>query len=165
MNSRAFISFVFIAFLALLYVVATAAQLPEALATHFGPSGRADGWMTRDGYLLFTICFLLGLPLLVSFFIGFLPQRWPNLTNIPHRDYWLAPERREESVRYLAAHGWWLGCLMVMLVASMHYAIIEANRNQPPTLSLIVFLPMIGGFIAGMLVWVVTLYRRFRKEV
>jgi len=61
--------------------------------------------MTRSGYLLFMMVFLLGFSTLVSFLIGFIPHKLPRLTNIPNRGYWLAEERREGSLQFLSSHG------------------------------------------------------------
>ena len=98
MNSRSFIVFVCLVVAAAAFVFSTIDQLPETVATHYGAGGRANGWMTRSGYLLFMMVFLLGFSTLVSFLIGFIPHKLPRLTNIPNRGYWLAEERREGSL-------------------------------------------------------------------
>jgi len=164
MNSRSFIVFVCLVVAAAAFVFSTIDQLPETVATHYGAGGRANGWMTRSGYLVFMMVFLLGFSTLVSFLIGFIPHKLPRLTNIPNRGYWLAEERREGSLQFLSSHGWWLGCLIVLLSGSMHYAILEAHHSQPPALPLAVFLPASGGFLFGVLVWIVMFYRRFPKK-
>jgi uncharacterized membrane protein len=164
MNSRSFIVFLSVALIAAVFVFSTVDQLPETVATHYEMGGRANGWMSRTGYLLFTMVFLLGFSTLVSVLIAFLPRKLPRLTNIPNRDYWLAEARRQDSLRFLSSHGWWLGCLIVLLSSSIHYAILEAHRSQPPSLPLVVFLPALGGFLFGVLLWIVMLYRRFPKK-
>ncbi len=130
MNSRSFIVFVCLVVAAAAFVFSTIDQLPETVATHYGAGGRANGWMTRSGYLLFMMVFLLGFSTLVSFLIGFIPHMLPSLTSIPNRDYWLAEERREGLLQFLSSHGWWLGCLIVLLSGSMHYAILEAKPTR-----------------------------------
>jgi len=163
MNSRSFIVFVCLVVAAAAFVFSTIDQLPETVATHYGAGGRANGWMTRSGYLVFMMVFLLGFSTLVSFLIGFIPHKLPRLTNIPNRDYWLAEERREGSLQFLSSHGWWLGCLIVLLSGSMH---MRSSKliSQPPALPLAVFLPASGGFLFGVLVWIVMFYRRFPKR-
>jgi len=78
--------------------------LPGRIPTHFGASGRVDGWMSPQAFVLFNgivpalmLVVLLGCELLV----GRLPARW---INVPHRDYWLAPERIEETRRKILAN-------------------------------------------------------------
>jgi uncharacterized membrane protein len=157
------IALVILIIAAAVFVFITAAQLPDPVATHFGAGSRADAWMTRDGYRLYVIVFLVAFPTMVALLIGFLPRLFPRWTNIPNRDYWLAPERQAASMRFLFAHGYWLGCLIVLMIAGVHYAILEAHRRVPPMLPLAIFLPMMGGFLLGVAIWIGVLYRRFRK--
>ena len=144
-------------------VIYTTRDLPETVATHFDGRNRANGWMSRDGYRLFTVSFMIGLSAFVGFCTGTLPRVFPRWTNIPHRDYWLARERREESLRYLSAHGKRLGCLIVLMMLGMHYVILVANHARPPTLPFSIFMWIFVGFLLALVWWIVRLYRRFPK--
>lgn len=144
-------------------VVGTLPQLPDPVATHFGADQRADGWMLRAGYRAYMLSFTLGFPALMVMLIGWLPRALPRWTNIPHRDYWLAPTRRARTFDFLLSHACRLGCLMTLMIAGMHYAIVVAHRSQPPTLPLALFLPLLGLFAVGFVVWINALYRRFRR--
>lgn len=156
--------FVFLATFEVIFLVSTVDQLPEIVATHYRFDGRANGWMSRTGYLMFMIGFSVGFPALIAFLIRYLPRRWPHLTNIPNREYWLAEPRREDSLRFLTAHGWWLACLLVLLFGGVHYAILIAHRSQPANLPLSLFLPLLGGFFIGFVIWIAALNRRFHKR-
>src|SRR5206468_189675 len=105
MNSRSFIVFVCLVVAAAAFVFSTIDQLPDTVATHYGAGGRANGWMTRSGYLLFMMVFLLGFSTLVSFLIGFIPHKLPRLTNIPNRraclDRYVLPALSEKGVSVL----------------------------------------------------------------
>ena len=144
------------------YVVATAPGLPERVATHFGGSGAADGWMTRAGYVRFILLFVVVLPSLLVAAIGLLPRLFPQWVNLPNRAYWLAPERREDSLDFLLAHACWFGVLIVLFMAAIHYLLLQANAASPPRLPTVPFVALLGAFVAGLAVWMVMLYRRFR---
>ena len=103
------------------FIAATTGQLPARVASHFGPGDLPNGWMSRDGYLVFMLGFGLLLPPVVGA-IGWLPKIAPRAINIPHRDFWLAPSRRDATLAALAAHACWLGCLLVLFIAGTHYA-------------------------------------------
>ncbi len=47
-------------------MAASAAVLPERLASHFNAAGDADGWMSRSAYLRIMSAVALSLPLLMS---------------------------------------------------------------------------------------------------
>lgn len=53
-------------------------------------------------------------------FILWLGRRSPGLINLPHRDYWLAPERREASLQRLGTHLSGLGLLLTLLVGGLY---------------------------------------------
>ena len=144
------------------FVVGTAGQLPEQVASHWGFGNRPDSWMTRAGYVRAMLVFAGGFSVVVALMAGMLPRLLPSQTNIPNRDHWLAPPRREASLRFFANHACWLGCLVALTVAAIHYTVVVAHRFRPPTLPLTVFLTVIALFLVGMVAWIATLYRRFR---
>jgi len=102
-------------------------RLPERVATHFDGAGNPNGWMTRDGLFAFWSG-LIGF-LLVSFVATFavtsrVPDRWINL---PHKDYWLAPERRQESLDSVATFGLVVGCACMAFMAVTIRLLLRAN--------------------------------------
>lgn len=149
---------------AAVFVVYTTRYLPDTVATRFDGANQASGWMSRNGYLLFTLSFMIGISSIVSFIVGVLARKFPHWTNIPNRDYWLSVERREESLSYLSAHGMRLGCLIVMMTLGMHYTILVANHARPPALPISTFTSLLLGFALALIWWIVKLYRRFPKE-
>ena len=162
-DSRALVTLICLNVFGVVFVVYTSQYLPDKVATHFGINGQADGWMSRNGYLLLMLAFMIGMSAFVSFVVGTLPRKFPQWTNIPNRDYWLAPQRREESARFLSAHGKRLGYLIVMMMLGMHYTILLANHMRPPALPGSTFTSIILGFALALLWWIVRLYRRFPK--
>jgi serine/threonine-protein kinase len=120
--------------------------------------------MSRNGYLLFMLAFMVGMSAFVSFVVGTLPRKFPHWTNIPNRDYWLAPERREDSARFLSAHGKRLAYLVVMLMLGIHYMVLLASHRRPPALPAREFTAIIVGFGLALLWWIARLYRRFPSK-
>ena len=163
-GAGALVSLICLTVFAVVFIVYTTRYLPDSVATHFGAGNQANGWMSRAGYLLFMLAFLIGVSVLVSFVVGTLPRKFPHWTNIPNRDYWLSPACREESLRYLSAHGKRLGCLIVMMMLGMHYVILKANHIQPPALPGPTFSAVLFGFALALVWWIVRLYRRFPKK-
>lgn len=145
------------------FIVYTGQYLPDPVAVHFGTGNQADGWMSRNGYLIFMLSFTIGMTGFISFVVGTLPAKIPQWTNVPNRDYWLAPKRRDESLRYLSAHGNRLGYLIVMMMLGMHYTILLANHTRPPSLPVQVFTSILIGFAVALIWWIVRLYRRFPR--
>jgi hypothetical protein len=148
---------------AAVFIVYTTRYLSEPVAVHFGTGNQADGWMSRNGYLIFMLSFMIGMTAFITFVVGTLPAKFPQWTNVPNRDYWLAPKRRDESLRYLSAHGKRLGYLIVMMMLGMHYTILLANHTRPPSLPVPVFTSILIGFAVALIWWIVRLSRRFPR--
>lgn len=155
--------FVVLLIAAAAFVTSTADALPARVATHFDSGGTANGYMTRDGYRIFMLAFSVGFPLVLVALIAGLPRLAPNLTNVPNRDYWLVPERREAALAALRDHALWLGCLSIAVAAGVHDLIIRANAQTPPRLDNGLFIALLGAFCAGLVLWIFMLLRRFRK--
>lgn len=147
------------------FIVATVGTFPDHVATHFGLGGQPNGWMSRDGYLIWMLGFGIVFPAIVSAMVGLLPRAWPGLAfvNLPNRDHWFAPERRAESHAYLGRHACWLGCMIVLLMAGIHALILQAHDAVPAQLPETPFFALLGGFLLALGVWILVLYRRFYR--
>lgn len=148
---------------AVAYVAATTGELPARVASHFGRDNVANGWMTRDGYLAFTLAFVTVLPALVAVGVGWLPRWWANAINIPNRDYWLDPKRRAATLATLATFAAWLGSLLALFISGIHYVVLIANRASPPRMPAELFWMLVVGFLAAVALWIGALYIRFRN--
>jgi Protein of unknown function (DUF1648) len=139
-----------------------AGELPAHVASHFDGQGKANGWMNRDSYLKSMAAIGLAVPLLMvgtGLMIGVLPS---GIINLPHRDYWLSPERRGETSRYLARHMAWLACMVLGLFLAVHYLVVEGNRATPPHLSNIVWI-LLAVFLGFVTVWICVLAVHFSR--
>lgn len=145
------------------FVVATSAQLPERVATHFGAEGRANGWMSRQGYLVFEAVFPLAIGLFLvgtSSLVRLFPARFVNL---PRKDFWLAPERRALTAGILRSRMAWLACLMTLFFGGLHVLTVAANRMSPPQLPMDGLLLVVVAFLVAVLIWVSLLLMRFAE--
>lgn len=152
---------VYVGYLA--FVFASAPQLPERVATHFGAEGRANGWMTRQGYLIFETAF----PLAIGLFLAgtaSLTSRFPaRFVNLPRKDFWLAPERRALTAGILRSRMTWLASLMTLFFGGLHALTLEANRVHPPQLPMDGLLLVVVAFLVAVLIWVSLLLMRFAE--
>jgi uncharacterized membrane protein len=145
---------------ACIHIACYYAQLPDRVASHFGPSGEADGWMSKSAFAAFYIGVML-FQATVFGGIGALLRRTPNdLINLPNKEYWLAPERREETLRGIAESLSSFGvATMVLLIAVMH-TVILANISGTFRLGNVVWYYFVAYF-AYTIVWTVNLIRRY----
>jgi len=147
----------------ILGIVATSIALPDRVATHFDASGAANGFMTRAPYLVFMTVFALLLPLLVLRGLRSAMNGAINSINVPNREYWLDPARREESLRWLHAHAARLAAGISAFAFVLHAALIYANHQVPPRLDPGLGFALLGASLIGVLLWGLGLMRHFRR--
>lgn len=141
------------------FVAFTLAMLPPRVAVHFNLYGDADGWSTRSGYVIVLALMGLVLPLLMLALVARLGASSPELLNVPGRDYWLDPVRREEGLRRIRGHMWWLASLLLLLMIALHALLLAANASGPPRLPTGAFIGLLVGFVAGVVAWVASFTR------
>ncbi len=145
-------------------VLLTANQLPARLATHFGADGLPNGWMTRSGHVRFTLGFGLGLPVFILALAAVITRLGGKGLNIPHRDYWLAPERRAQTLAAMQRMLVWFSCLLVGFFTLIHHSILLANAQTPVRLSSDNLWMVLAPFVTAIGTWAVMFIRPFMRK-
>ncbi|WPL13088.1 DUF1648 domain-containing protein [Thiorhodovibrio litoralis] len=153
----------FLSFLAnLILAVISFALLPERVAIHFSLGGLADGWASRAA----STALMLGVDTLLFLLFWFsptllrhTPMRWVNL---PHRAYWLSPERREATVVRLSHRLWGFGTALFVFLLVVGLLTLQANLSNPVRLDESLFLIALGVFLVYVLGWTLRLWRDLR---
>lgn len=148
---------------AALFIWTTGGMLPARLASHFSVSGAADGFMSRPAYLTLMIAVVVIAPLACALAGQWLHRLPDHAINLPNKDYWLAPERRAESIAALSRQLQWTSIGLSVFLCLVHWQIVRGNMVEPPRLDLTVFLSLLAVFLAGLVWSLVALYRRFRR--
>jgi hypothetical protein len=151
------------AFLALiLFNLGSWFALPETVAVHFGRGGVPDSWASRGFYVASITCMML----LVLGGFALLPAvlertdlRW---ISFPHKEYWFAPERRDETVRRSADWFYRFGAATAGLMIVASVLSVRANISLPALLDERLFLIATGLYLAYTIWWLVGLFRLFR---
>lgn len=111
-------------------VAAVWPRLPAVMASHFDAAGNPDGAMPRGAFFT-TIAFVCGATVLLPLLGGLLLRHMPaGAINVPHRDYWLAPERRAESIARLERTFAWFPVPLAALFAFTLELTIQANMQR-----------------------------------
>jgi uncharacterized membrane protein len=131
MNSRRLPALVYflLLLLGLLQWVNAYPQLPEVMASHFAADGTPNGWQPKQTFFLFT-AIIIAITSFPTFFLTHrISKRPPEKLNLPHKEYWLSPEHREETWRFIGTFMAWFGCALLFVLL---YAISQAiNFNLP----------------------------------
>lgn len=136
-------------------------HLPERVATHFDAQGEPDAWMNRTAATAMMLGFQLGIPLFVLMMAWLASSLPGSMINIPHREYWLAPERSESTLRYMRDSMAWIAVLTSIFMMSINHLTFMANRDAtrlPPG----PFLTLLIAFLVAVFALVGCMVRHFR---
>jgi hypothetical protein len=149
--------------LAALFVWQTSARMPAVVATHFGPMGQPNGYMTHSAYLRFMLVFVLLLPWLVNFALERILAAPNARINLPNREHWLSESQRGQTIGFLLRHMRYFGLLLAVFLCGVHWLVVSANAVVPPLLDNTRFGIFLGAYLLAVVVWIVALRRRFRR--
>lgn len=147
-----------------LYAAVRLAQMPEGMATHFGLDGRANGWMNRSAFLVFTLAmaaFAVGLRWLLVF-----TARMQKGINIPGY-HMLSVEEKVEFATVMEQKSWVFGCLFISFFISVNVLIFSTNSDGSERLAAIPAIFITVVYVGAMLWWSLTLVssvQRLRKK-
>ena len=145
------------------FVFFTSQGLPDVVASHFGRGGAANGAMGKGAYTVFMLVMSIGVPLLVAGSTVLVKRLPPQLVNLPNKRYWLAPERRAESLEALGSLSAGFAAGLAVFLAFVHWLVVRANAARPPKLDEGWFIFGLAAFALATLLWLVALYRRFGR--
>ena len=145
------------------FVVLSGAVLPERVASHFDAGGAANGYLPRSMYLL-TMLVVCALPVLACLAAAASLRNPRARINLPHRAVWLAPDRREETVRRIRrGMGQFSACLLVFLWY-VQWLVVRANRHSPAHLPTAWMLGGLVVFVVVTVVWLRGFLWQFRAS-
>ena len=145
------------------FVWITSLRLPDLVASHFGGAGLANGFMTHDFYVCFMLAFVIGLPVLMVFLTSLAIANPRARIRVPNSDFWLAPERRAETVAFLRNGVRWFGAVLVLVLCYAHWLVVLANEAHPARLSEPWFIGGLLVFVVVMFAWLVVLLGHFLR--
>jgi len=155
---RLFFALVGLAFLQIAYYYP---QMPALVAAHFDGAGEAKHWSSRNGFFGLYAAMIL---LLIGVFI-YAPRWSANRARftmkIPNRDYWLAPERIQQTREFFRRQMMAMGVVHLILAIFTIQRVIQANFDQSPALH-----PGMGWalalYFAILIAWLIHFYLHFR---
>ncbi|MBL7076616.1 MAG: DUF1648 domain-containing protein [Kiritimatiellae bacterium] len=137
-------------------------RLPAEVAHHFGASGQPDAWGSKEHFL---VVYLVTVAVMAATFLGLglaMPKIPNSAINLPNKEYWLAPERRRQTLDYMLPRLLWLGSLTMVLLLDIFHQSFQVHLGKATSLPH-VWYSMVAYLIATA-VWCIAVYRRFGKR-
>ena len=145
------------------FIVATVVTTGQSISYMVGPRDALEpsgGQAATEpsGAVIFQLAVIV---LLVGLFLGvavLLPRISGWALNIPNKEYWLAPERRDETYGYLTPWFLWFGAvnLLLMFIVFRQAHLSRLGQDDPSMLLII-----LAGYVIVSMIFVVRLLVRF----
>lgn len=137
-------------------------RLPAQVARHFGESGQPNAWCSK---MQFLVLYVGTVSVMVLTFLGIglaLPKLPDWALNIPRKDYWLAPERRQPTVARVATSLLWLGSLNMVLLLDIFHQSFQVHLGIAAALNHIGI--SVAAYLIVSTVWCLRICLTFGKK-
>jgi hypothetical protein len=156
-------AFTLLVAVAAVFVWHSSQGLPPMVASHFGATGYANGFIPRGTYIVATLCALVLLPLAVVVPISVALNKPNAVINLPNRDYWLTAQRRPATIAFIRRQMLYFGVGLLTFICYVHWLVVKANGTAPPTLPSSTFMLGLVTFATFVVLWVGIYLKRFRN--
>jgi uncharacterized membrane protein len=147
----------------LLYFSFLYPQLPDPMASHFNASGVATAWMPKSGFFLLIAVVTVASSVPVFLVPMSISKLSNDKINLPNKEYWLAPDRRDATLEYFGNQMGWFGCALLAFLFCGLYNAVAANFRPDHHFDSDSFYVVLGGFLAFIIFWLVHLLSHFSR--
>ncbi|HMK37291.1 MAG TPA: DUF1648 domain-containing protein [Desulfomonilaceae bacterium] len=136
-------------------------QLPAVVASHYGPSGNPDAWSGKQEFATFQfliIGFVAVFFTVLPYVVSLVPV---SLINLPNKEYWLAPERRTDTLRFFRYYPLWFASATMLLIIDVFHQVFLVNMGKEKALGHPAW--SIALYMVFSVAWAAGLFLRFRK--
>jgi uncharacterized membrane protein len=155
--------FLLLVFLGFLQARNFANGVPRVMATHFGASGSANGWQTKGQFFVVEIV-MLAVCLLIGFGVpAIIAVAPPSLVNLPNKEFWLAPIRRDHTLAVFRMQLAWFACALLTFLIVVNQLVFNANQSAPRHLNGPQFTLALAAFLGFVAIWTIRLISYFSK--
>lgn len=140
-----------------------APRLPDIVGSHFGGDGMPTAWQTKAVFFTIEVLIVV-LAAVLGFGVPRIIAAMPvSLINLPNKNFWLAPDRREESMSYLQMHMAWFACALLAFLLYVMQLVFRANLQHPPRIDSGAFIAALIAFLLFVTVSSIRLIAHFAK--
>lgn len=113
--------FIALAVFTLLQIWFLGNQLPAEVPVHFGIDGQPDRFSSRGEHLWTMTSLVIGTTIFLLGICWLTPKIPDSMINLPNKEYWLAPERRQATIIRVQTMLVWVGVLTTLLFSTLAF--------------------------------------------
>ncbi|MCC6125995.1 MAG: hypothetical protein IT426_13600 [Pirellulales bacterium] len=138
------------------------AVLPSRVASEFDLSGEPKTEMAKGTFVIFNVMLMIALPAFLLA-VAWICTKLPNwMIDLPHKDYWLAPERKAETAARIFGYLLWLTNGIELFLTALVGLVYRANLGHPDAMRIASHV-LLACFLLFMAGWLFCFYRKFKR--
>lgn len=137
-------------------------RLPATVASHFDAAGVPNRFEPKGTFLELYVVLLVFLAAIYLVLPRLLLVMPPQYVNLPNKEYWLAPERREATMEFFLDRFTVFGAGTLVLVMAVFQLGITANLSQQPFPGATAFW-LLGAYALFAVIWLGSMVVRFSR--
>ena len=107
---------------------------------------------------------MLGVCLLIGFGVpAIISAAPPSLVNLPNKDFWFAPIRRDHTLAVFRIQMAWFACALLTFLIVVNQLVYNANQSVPRHLNGPQFTMALIAFLGFVAIWTIRLVTYFSK--
>ncbi|HYD17855.1 MAG TPA: hypothetical protein VEF76_05210 [Patescibacteria group bacterium] len=138
-------------------------MLPETIPTRFNTDGVTVASLTKQQFALFHIGFVVFMSGIFAAMARFIRGLPPKYINIPNKNYWLAKERRAETMHSLYVDICWMGLIVGAFVVVLDHNLMNAALRNARGIAPETLQTLITWLAGGVGLFMARLLLKFRK--
>jgi uncharacterized membrane protein len=155
-------SFFTLVALAIVQVIYYYPQMPDIVASHFDGLGAPNDWSGKKGFFGLYLAILLMLIAVFEWVPRWSQSRIGFGRKIPNQEYWLAPERLEQTKAFFRRQMYLMGIAHLLLTIYAIQLAILANFDPEPRLHASIGWALLMYFVF-LAAWLIHFFMHFRR--
>jgi len=135
-------------------------QLPDKIPSHVSVNGDADDFMVKSTLFILVLSTIFSAAIFLTLGSHLSLAKAQRLVNIPHKEYWLAPVRKQQTISFVFMINVKLTIANTLMMLAIFQSIIWVAIGSPVSPNVVIWTAM-GLFSAYLLLIIIQLNRRF----
>lgn len=155
------LAFFLAAFAAMLHMAWWYNELPAIVPSHFDLQGNPDDTMKKSSFMVLMVAVHLHLTAIFGTISYLMPWTPDSMLNMPNKEYWLEPQRRDKTIREMQDSLLWIGTSTIVFMMSLFHLTSQVAIKKRATINP-EFAWIFGVYMAAIIGFVIWSFWKYR---
>ncbi len=136
-------------------------QLPDKIPSHITLGGEVDDYMVKSTFFILMLSTIFGTAVFLTLGSLLALTKAPQLVNLPHKEYWFEPERKQATIAFVFMINLKLTIATTLMMVAIFQSIIWVGIGSPVSPGIVIWIST-GLLCVYFLLIIIKLNRRFK---